>query len=128
MRVLLDTHVFLWWITDDPRLSSRARRVIADGRNELLFSAASGWEIAIKAQLGRISLPEDPERFIPEQLARNGIESLPISLSHALHVYTLPLLHRDPFDRLLVAQAQLEDLPIVTADPHIPQYAVHILW
>lgn len=128
MRALLDTHVFLWWILDDPRLSSRARRVIADGRNELFFSAASGWEIAIKAQLGRITLPEDPERFIPGQLACNGIESLPITLSHALHVHTLPLLHRDPFDRLLVAQAQLEGLPLVTADPHIPQYAVQIIW
>ncbi len=106
MRALLDTHAFLWWTTDDPRLSSRARRIIADGRNRLFFSAAGGWEIAIKAQLGRLRLPSDPERFIPEEMQRNAIESLPIQMRHALHVHTLPRHHRDPFDRLLVAQSQ----------------------
>lgn len=128
MRVLLDTHTFLWWITDDPRLSSRAREIIADGSNRLFLSAASGWEIAIKAALGRLELPTTPGQFIAEQLAANAVEGLPILMSHALHVYTLPRYHRDPFDRLLVAQSQLEHLPILTADPLISQYDVNTIW
>lgn len=128
MRALLDTHTFLWWITDDPRLSARAREVIAGGDNALFVSAASGWEIAIKARLGRLQLPDNVESFILEQLSRNAFSSLPIQLSHALHVYSLPDIHRDPFDRILVAQGQLEKLPIVTADPQIGQYPVEIIW
>ncbi len=96
MKALLDTHVFLWWITDDQRLSSRVREIIADGTNEILFSAASGWEIAIKTRLGRLQLPDDPEIFIPEQLELNAIEVLPVQIGHALHVYQLPSHHRDP--------------------------------
>jgi PIN domain nuclease of toxin-antitoxin system len=128
LRVLLDTHAFLWWITDDPRLSERARGVIRSGRNELFLSAASGWEIAIKAGLGRIRLPEPMGSFLVDQMVRNGIEALPVSMRHALHVHTLPPLHRDPFDRMLVAQAQLEDLEILTADPAFSQYAVRAIW
>jgi len=128
MRALLDTHTFLWWITDDPRLSLQARKIIIDGENELLLSSASGWEIAIKAKLGRLQLPGNLTRFVSEQLALNAIETLPIQMSHALHVQTLPDHHRDPFDRLLVAQAQLENLPILTADPQISKYRVKTLW
>ena len=128
MKALLDTHVFLWWITDDQRLSSRVREIIADGTNEILFSAASGWEIAIKTRLGRLQLPNDPEIFIPEQLELNAIEVLPVQIGHALHVYQLPSHHRDPFDHLLIAQAQLEKLPILTADPQISRYPVEIIW
>jgi PIN domain nuclease of toxin-antitoxin system len=128
MKALLDTHTFLWWVTDDAALSPRVRQIISDGDNELFFSAASGWEIAIKVQLGRLKLPDNLERFIPEQLSINAIESLPIQLSHALHVYTLPDYHRDPFDRILVAQSQLENLPILTADPQIAQYSVEVIW
>jgi PIN domain nuclease of toxin-antitoxin system len=128
MRVLLDTHAFLWWITEDRRLSARARKVLADGGNGLLLSAASGWEIAIKASLGRITLPIPIDRFLSEQLHRNGIGTLPIEMSHALHVHVLPLLHRDPFDRLLVAQAQLEKLRILTSDRQVAQYDVETLW
>ena len=128
MRALLDTHVFLWWISDDPRLSTHARKIITDGENTLFLSAASGWEIAIKAKLGRLKLPEPLETFVPEQMALNAIESLPIQMSHALHVHTLPLHHRDPFDRLLVAQAQLDNLPILTADPKIALYAIRTVW
>lgn len=128
MRALLDTQAFLWWITDDPRLSPRACRVIESGENQLLLSAASGWEMAIKAQLGRLQLPRDLERFIAEQLALNAIESLPIQMAHALHVYRLPEHHRDPFDRLLIAQAQLENLSIVTADAQITRYSVKTIW
>lgn len=128
MKVLLDTHVFLWWITDDPRLNERAREIISDGENTLFFSAASGWEIAIKAKLGKLSVPDDLEGFIMEQLAQNDITPLPVRLSHALHVYNLPAHHRDPFDRLLVAQAQVENLPILTGDTAIMQYPVQIIW
>lgn len=128
MKILLDTHAFLWWITDDPRLSLRAREIIADGANVLFLSAASGWEIAIKAKLGRLRLPDEPERFILKQLESNAIEVLPVQMSHALHVYALPDHHRDPFDRLLIAQAQLEKLPILTADPQISRYEVETIW
>lgn len=128
MKALLDTQVFLWWISDDPQLSSRASVIIKDGNNKLFLSAASGWEIAIKVRLGRLTLPEPLETFVPEQMALNAIESLPIQMSHALHVYTLPDHHRDPFDRMLVAQAQLENLPILSADPQISLYAVETVW
>src|SRR3972149_12130605 len=126
MKVLLDTHTFLWWITADNRLSSSAREFITNGDNELFLSAATGWEIAIKAQLGRIKLPKEPHSFIAEQLRLNVIQSLPIHMSHALHIYSLPNHHRDPFDRLIIAQAQLENLPILTTDPQIAKYKVKV--
>jgi PIN domain nuclease of toxin-antitoxin system len=128
MRALLDTHCFLWWIADDARLSSRIRAIVAEGGNELFLSAASGWEMAIKAKLGRLHLPQEFERFVAEQLDMNAIQSMPIQLSHALHLYALPDLHRDPFDRLLVAQSQLEGLPLLTNDPQIAQYPVETIW
>ena len=128
MKVLLDTHTFLWWITDHPQLSPRVREIIGDGNNELFVSAATGWEITIKTKLGRLQLPDEPQRFILEQLSLNAIQSLPIQMSHALHVFTLPDHHRDPFDRILISQAQLEGLPILTADPQIALYPVEIIW
>jgi len=96
MRVLLDTHAFLWWITDDPQLSSRARGIISNGENTLYLSAASGWEISVKARLGKLELPDNPAAFIFEQLSSNAIIELPVKMNHALHVYTLPSHHRDP--------------------------------
>ncbi len=128
MRVLLDTHALLWWISDDPRLSALAREVIANPGNDVLVSAVSAWEIAIKSALGRIELPDAPERFLPEQLARNAMTSLPIQFGHALRVFHLPQHHRDPFDRLLVAQAQVEGLPIVSGDREVANYPVEVLW
>ena len=128
MKLLLDTHTFLWWVTDDARLSQAARALIADGRNELYFSVASGWEIAIKAQLGRLQLPDNAPQFVMAQLSLNAIEILPIQLHHALHVYKLPMHHRDPFDRMLIAQSQLESLPIITLDPQINGYEVQTIW
>jgi PIN domain nuclease of toxin-antitoxin system len=128
MRVLLDTHVFLWWIDNDKRLSDTALDIIGDGRNNLFFSAASGWEIAIKAQIGKLELSSDLVRFVVEQLQNNAITSLPVQLNHALHTLTLPQLHRDPFDRILVAQSQVENLPILTADRYINQYNVETIW
>src|SRR6185437_4026635 len=116
MRHLLDTHTFVWWINDDRQLSPRVRQIIGSPEHELLFSAASAWELAIKAQLGRIDLPSDLSEFIRRQLAVNGFVALPITVEHALRVAGLPPLHRDPFDRLLIAQALLEDVPLLTAD------------
>ncbi len=128
MRFLLDTHAFLWWIADDPHLSERARQVISDPENEMFLSAASGWEMAIKTQLGKLQLPDRFEQFIAEQLFRNNITSLPVMMSHALHVQSLPLHHRDPFDRLLIAQGQLEKMPIITTDSVFADYDVEIVW
>ena len=128
MKVLLDTHAFLWWVNDDRRLSDRAREVIGDGATDLFLSAASGWEIAIKTRLGKLQLPSNLDQFIVEQLAMNSIESLPILLRHGLHVANLPQHHRDPFDRILIAQSQLDDLPIVTADHVFAQYDVQVIW
>ena len=128
MQVLLDTHAFLWWIDNDQRLSPRARAIMGEGSNRLFFSAVSGWEMAIKARLGKLRVPGDLATFLTDHLVRNNITTLSIHLSHTLQVYTLPDLHRDPFDRLLVAQSQLEQLPILTADPLIQQYIVQTIW
>jgi len=128
MKILLDTHTFLWWITDDPKLSDRARGIMGDGGNELFLSAATGWEIAIKAQIGRLKLPEEPIAFIVDQMRINAIQSLPIQMNHALHVSTLPQHHRDPFDRLLIAQAQLEELPVLSSDRQLAHYKVEVIW
>lgn len=128
MTVLLDTHAFLWWIADDPRLSDAAGAMIANAENEVWVSAVSGWEIAIKTGLGRLELPSDPERFVPDQLSRNAMTALPIQMAHALRVARLPRHHRDPFDRLLIAQAQVEAVPIATRDPDIGRYEVEVFW
>lgn len=128
MRVLLDTHAFLWWINADARLSEGAREVFTEGDNELLFSVASGWEMAIKAGLGNLTVSGRLGPYISEQLAENAVEVLPISLSHAVGVSDLPDHHRDPFDRLLVSQAVVEGLPILTADPRISRYPVETIW
>lgn len=128
MRLLLDTHAFLWWVADSPRLSQGALEAIADERNEPIFSAVSGWEIAMKAGVGNLELPDPPERFVSEQVLRNDLEVLPIHLRHALRVHDLPNHHQDPFDRLLVAQALAEGLTIVTADPLVATYPVQTVW
>lgn len=128
MKLLLDTHVFLWWIADDARLAARARSFIADPESELFLSAASGWEISVKYRIGKLSLAEPPEVFVPKHLSANSIQALPVRMAHVLRVSSLPFLHRDPFDRLLVAQSQLEGLPLVTADPLVSQYAVEVRW
>ena len=125
---MLDTHAFLWWIGDDPRLSERAREVFSDGDNDLVFSAASGWEIAIKARLGRLQVPGDLNTYLLRQLTENYTSVLPVHLSHALRVHALPDHHSDPFDRLLVAQAIVEEIPLLSADPRIARYPVEVVW
>jgi PIN domain nuclease of toxin-antitoxin system len=124
VRLLLDTHAFLWWVADSRELSRKARAAIGSGRNQCLVSIASGWEIAIKVSLGKLRIEGALDRFLPEQIAANGFQPLPIDLKHAARVATLPFHHRDPFDRLLVAQALEEDLAIVTADPVFTKYGV----
>jgi PIN domain nuclease of toxin-antitoxin system len=124
----LDAHAFIWWVLDTPRLSDPCREILADGENEILFSTVSSYEIAYKADRGRIALPDTPEAYIRSRLAANGFESLAVELSHAIRAGTLPDIHRDPFDRLLVAQAQIEGLPILTADPAIARYDVETIW
>ena len=128
MRLLLDTHAFLWWIFDDPRLSPTARDLIADPAAEILFSAVSAWEVAIKARTGRLDLPADIAAFVQDQVRRNRFTVLPITLHHALRVHALPDHHRDPFDRLLVAQAQVEAVPLVSRDRQLTLYAVELCW
>jgi PIN domain nuclease of toxin-antitoxin system len=121
--VLLDTHVFLWLHTEPERLGERLA-LLEDPLNELLVSAASSWEIAIKHANGRLPLPEPPERYVPSRLRRMGAVALAIEHRHALAAADLPNLHRDPFDRMLVAQAGLLGVPIVTADPQVAQYEI----
>jgi len=128
VKALLDTHTFLWWNLNDPQLSDRAREFISDGRNEVLLSAASAWEIAIKVARGRLELPETPDRYVASRLNQHHFTPLPVQLSHALQVHALPDIHKDPFDRLLIAQSQLEAVPLLTADPEIARYDVRILW
>ena len=128
MRLLLDTHAFLWWVLDDPRLSTTGRELIADPATEVLFSAVSGWEIAIKARTGRLDLPKDVPGFVLDQLRRNRLTVLPIELRHALRVHGLPDHHRDPFDRLLVAQAEVEAVPLLSRDPLLAAYGIELRW
>jgi PIN domain nuclease of toxin-antitoxin system len=128
MKAILDTHIFLWWNMDDPQLAPSIREVISDGHNELFLSAASAWEISIKAGRGRLILPASPQKYVTDRLVLHGVQPLPISLSHALCVYNLPDHHRDPFDRLLVAQGQAENMPILTADPMIAKYDVKTIF
>ncbi|MBI4377467.1 MAG: type II toxin-antitoxin system VapC family toxin [Nitrospinae bacterium] len=128
MKALLDTHVFLWWIMDDARLTPYIRDFIADEGNDLFLSSACCWEIAIKMKMGRLKLPDNPEKFIPDQMIANNISGLPIQLVHALHVYNLPDHHRDPFDRILVSQSRIEKIPIITNDQLFADYDVKVLW
>lgn len=128
MRFLLDTHSFLWWVRKDDRLSDTVREIISEERNEIFVSVASAWEISIKAGLGQLDIPRGPERFITRHTELNDFAVLPIHLRHALGVYELPDIHRDPFDRILVAQSQAEDMPILTIDSEIALYPVETVW
>ena len=128
MRALLDTHAFLWSTADPDRLSEAARSFIEDPANDVLLSAVTAWEVAIKYANGRLDLPEPVETFIASRVVDLGLQPLPVEISHALRVAGLPRLHNDPFDRLLVAQAQLEKLPLLTSDPDVARYDVEIIW
>jgi PIN domain nuclease of toxin-antitoxin system len=126
LRVLLDTHVFLWLNTEPERLGEHLP-LVEDVDTELLFSAASSWEIAIKYGLGRLSLPQPPDRYVPERIRVLAARAIAVEHTHALAVAGLPLLHRDPFDRVLVAQAQILGVPLLTADPAVAEYPIETL-
>jgi PIN domain nuclease of toxin-antitoxin system len=128
VKLLLDTHAFLWFIAGSERLSATARQQIEESANQPLLSAASLWEMAIKLSLGRLQLGRPFEDLIPEQMRLNGIQLLGIELEHVTPVTTLPFHHRDPFDRLIVAQAMVEQMPIVSADPAFDAYPIERLW
>lgn len=123
MNLLLDTHVLLWALADDPALGGDARQAISDGRNRVLVSAVSAWEVVIKKALGRLRAPDD----LPEQLERARFVPLEITVAHAIAVGDLPDHHADPFDRMLVAQARAERLTLVTRDAGVARYEVEIL-
>jgi PIN domain nuclease of toxin-antitoxin system len=116
MRAILDTHTFLWWNMNDPRLSPAARKLTADEGNEIFLRAASAWETAIQCARGRQVLPAALPVYVADRMASQHFLPPPVQVSHVLHVFTLPEIHADRFDRLLIAQSQLEDLPIMTAD------------
>jgi PIN domain nuclease of toxin-antitoxin system len=128
MRVLLDTHAFLWWVTDDERLTSVARATIGASDNQIHVSAASVWEIVTKSQLGRLSIPRPIGAFVADQLEGNAFQTLSITVRHAFGLESLPELHRDPFDRILVAQALVEEMPLVTGDRAIQAYPATTIW
>lgn len=128
MRFLLDTHTLLWCFNDSPSLSPRARKLIEDGKNEILVSAASGWEIATKVRLGKLPTGADLVDEFDRYLAQLGCDALPISLDHAVRAGTLPGEHRDPFDRMLIAQAQMENLRIISNDRIFDAYHLERVW
>ncbi len=128
MKVLVDTCTFLWIVSESPRLSKTAAAVFLDRNNERYLSAASAWEISIKHALGRLPLTEKPDIFVPRVRQASGIASLDIDEESALHAGRLPGLHSDPFDRMLVAQAIVHGMTILTPDPEIEQYAVRVMW
>jgi PIN domain nuclease of toxin-antitoxin system len=127
-RTIIDTECWLWWHLSPERLGSRALALFEERRVPLLLSAASSWEIAIKVGLGKLTLPAPPDRFVPQQLAEDDIDALPITHAHALRLASLPAYHSDPFDRLLVAQAAVERCSLLTADPQLTAYDVEIIW
>ncbi len=128
MRLLLDAHAFIWYLTDDDRLPRPVARLIDDPATPVLLSVVTQWELMIKALGGRLRLPDAPERFLVTPVEEAGFRLLPIESRHVLALPELPAIHGDPFDRMLVAQAIVEDLEIVTGDEHIARYPVRTIW
>jgi len=128
LRVLLDTHSWLWMRAEPERLADSSRRLLRDPANDLYFSAASAWEIAIKFASGKLRLPQPPAAFIAQRMAEDAVGALSILHAHALRAGELPPHHRDPFDRLLIAQAQIEGLTVLTADRQFAKYDVPVHW
>lgn len=128
MRLLLDTQVWLWMQVSPERFSPSALELVQDPATDLLLSAASSWEIAIKYALGRLPLPEEPARYVPDRLARSGVTAIAVDHASALRVATLPRHHADPFDRLVIAQAQVLEVPVMTSDRDFAHYDIDIHW
>lgn len=127
MKLLLDTHALLWTLYDNPRLGLRTRRALNSDESQVWISAATAWEIATKCSLGRLALQDVPERVLPAAMRKSGFQELAVTIEHALAVLALPRHHSDPLDRLLIAQAQIEGLTIVTADAAFESYNVAII-
>ena len=127
MKYLLDTHIFLWWNLGNGQLSERVVDIISDGSNEIYLSAVSAWEIAIKVAKKRLTIPEEPARFVPSRMRLHGFQPMLIQIHHATQVYGLPLHHADPFDRLLIAQSQVESMPLISVDTNIMNYDVEVI-
>jgi PIN domain nuclease of toxin-antitoxin system len=128
VETLLDTHALLWWLSDDPSLTKKVRRIIAETENVVFVSAASAWEIATKVRLGKLPTATNLAADFAGYLEREGFEALPISAGHAIRAGLLPGPHRDPFDRILIAQAQAENMPIVNNEAIFGRYGVRRLW
>lgn len=128
MKALLDTHAWLWWLTDDEKLSPRARELIGNEASELLVSAASLWEVATKHRLGKLGLAAEAVDRLPSLLLEEGFAPLPITWAHALRAGQYRQPHRDPFDRMLAAQAELERIPLVSCDAALAQFGVTLVW
>ena len=128
MRILIDTHCWIWAFSERRRLNEAALAMMASAENTVVFSTVSAAEIGIKAGVGKLKFPEPAQQYVASLTERAGMKTLPLYLHHALRVADLPLHHRDPFDRLLVAQAQAEGLPLMTADPELAAYDVEIIW
>lgn len=128
MKILLDTCTFLWVITDDPKLSRKAKALFVDSGNEVYLSVVSTWEVTVKYKLSKLSLPESPEKYLPQKRQQHNIDSLLLNEEATLYLTKLPDLHRDPFDRILICQAIVEGLSILTPDDLITQYPVHSQW
>ena len=128
MRLLLDTHTFLWLVTDNPKLSAQAKAIFLDPGNELLVSAVAGFEVAVKYSLGKLDLAEPPRDFMKNRLRNNALDEFPVHLRHTYRLSHLPSHHRDPFDRLLVAQALEEDIPLLSSDTALDAYGVERVW
>lgn len=128
MRLLLDTQCWLWWFSEPEKLNEEAIEQIVTETNEIWFSVASVWEIGIKNAIGKLPLPQPPEDYISTRMTQLGARMLEITASHALRAASLPLDHRDPFDRMLIAQAQIEDMTIASADSIFHQYQVSLIW
>jgi PIN domain nuclease of toxin-antitoxin system len=127
MKAMLDTHAFLWALAGDARMSQHARDIFA-GSTDLSLSIASVWEILIKVQSGKLNFPRPAVPYVLRRLAENRIKTLPISIDHLLALERLPMHHRDPFDRILIAQSLQENLPVITADPLFKHYPVQVIW
>lgn len=128
MRLLVDTHCWLWYLLTPEKLNAASQEALSDSGHSIFFSTASTWEIVVKASLGKLDLPLPPSRYIPERLALLGHQTLPILQEHVFQLEKLPFHHKDPFDRLLLAQAQVENLVFLTADGTLIQYGQPLLW
>ena len=128
MRYLLDTHTFLWMAADPSKLSKKVREIVLIGDNALYLSAASGWEIALLRQINRVELPDEPQRFIPQALQRLRVIPLPIGFPVAVSGAMHPFLHRDPFDRIIIAEAIKEKMIVLTKDEMFQKYGIEVLW